>query len=206
LSDILAGKVNLDDMVGQSSLYKFQQETGSRNINRQLRARGLYGSGAGLETLAKFETQLLGEEGERHMGRLFQLSTSGQQAGSQLSTNDMNTGNLLADIAMKGGLNRASAAYQGDMSIAGMGQGIFDAAGSGLMSGLQYNMYKPVLDKWAGKTDEATAAATKAAGEHQEDLGRYIVANTPMPNTPGNEGSKWSSLADIPTGNAWSNF
>jgi hypothetical protein len=114
LSEILAGKVNLDDMVRTSSLFKFQQETGSWDINRQLRARGLYGSGAGLETLAKFENQLLGEVGELYMGELFQLSNSGL-------TNDMNTGNLLVDIAMKGGLNRANAAYQEDMSIASMG-------------------------------------------------------------------------------------
>jgi hypothetical protein len=64
-------------------------------------------------------------------------------------------------------------------------------------------MFKPVLGKWAGKTDEE---ATEAAEQHQEELGRYIVTNTPMPNTPGNEAGKWSSLADIPTGNAWSNF
>ncbi len=67
-------------------------------------------------------------------------------------------------------------------------------------------MMKPIFDKWAGKTDEAAAEAARVAGEHQQDLGRYIVATTPMLNVPGNESGKWSSLADIPTGNAWSTF
>lgn len=170
IEDILQGKVNLDDMVGQSSLFKFQQETGTRDLNRQLKARGLYGSGAGLETLARFEKQLLGEEGERFMGRLFQLNNSGQQAAGALAQNEMKTGETLADIAMKGGLGRAQAGMQGDMAIAGMGKSLFDIGASGLNSYMQYDMMKPLLDKWAGKTESADVSS----GLMQEALGRSI--------------------------------
>lgn len=180
LADILQGKINLDDMVGQSSLFKFQQETGTRDINRQLKARGLYGSGAGLETLARFESQLLGEEGERTMGRLFQLSESGRAAATNMATNNMSTGNLLADIAMKGGLGQAQAGYQGDMAIAGMGKSLFDIGASGLNSYMQYDMMKPVLDRMAGKTAQPTAAEI-SDGREQELLGRGIVAGSRMP-------------------------
>lgn len=179
LADILQGKINLDDMVGQSSLFKFQQETGARDINRQLKARGLYGSGAGLETLARFEKQLLGEEGERYMGRLFQMSESGRAAATNMAANNMSTGNTLANIAMQGGLGQAQAGYQGDMAIAGMGKSLFDIGASGLNSMMQYDMMKPILDRMAGKSAEPTAAEI-AAGEHQEDLGNYIVNKSIM--------------------------
>jgi hypothetical protein len=43
-------------------------------------------------------------------------------------------------------------------------------------------------------------------GALQEDLGRYIVANSRMPNVPGNEPGQWDFLPDIPTGNQWSAF
>lgn len=180
IQDILQGKVNLDDMVGQSSLFKFQQETGTRDINRQLRARGLYGSGAGLETLARFEKQLLGEEGERYMGRLFQLNNQGQQAAGVLANNDMQTGNTLADIAMKGGLGRAQAGYQGDMAIAGMGKSLFDIGAGGLNSMMQYDMMKPILDRMAGGSSQPTAAEL-TAGREEELKGQGIVAGTRMP-------------------------
>ena len=180
IEDILQGKVNLDDMVGQNSLFKFQQETGTRDINRQLKARGLYGSGAGLETLARFEKQLLGEEGERFMGRLFQLNNQGQQAASVLSGNEINTGNTLANIAMQGGLGQAQAGYQGDMAITGMGKSLFDIAAGGMNNYLQYDMMKPILDKMAGKTASPTAAEI-TAGREEELKGQGIVAGSRMP-------------------------
>ncbi len=204
IQDIMSGKMNLDDMVQSSSLFKFQQQEGERGINRQLRARGLYGSGAGLETLSRFESQLVGEEGERTMSRLFQLNNSGQQAANQLANNEMTTGRSLADIALNGGMAKANAGYAGDMSIAGMGKSMFDAAAGGLNSGLQYKMYKPYLDKMAGMKPEPTADEI-AAGEHQANLGRYIVANTKMPPTPGNEPGKWDFLSDISGSSANSN-
>ena len=46
LSSLLSGKGNLDDILKESSLFKFQSEVGTRGINRELSARGLYGSRA----------------------------------------------------------------------------------------------------------------------------------------------------------------
>ena len=215
LSDILSGKINLDDMVQTSSLFKFQQQEGSRNINRQLRARGLYGSGAGLETLAKFETQLLGEEGERTMGRLFRLSDSGQQAAGTLANIDQATGRSLADLTMGGGSAAANAVYQGDMSIANLGREIGGQLQSGAMGMAQYQMMQPFLNKMAGGSSaEQNALARMAQMEEanaaqQESIGTYLRTDALLnrelgvkPMIPplneysmsGMEGQGWSSF------------
>lgn len=208
LQDILSGKMNIDDMVGQSSLFKFQREEGTRNINRQLRARGLYGSGAGLETLAKFETQLTGQEGRSYMEDLFRLSEQGLRAGSQLAQQDISTGNTLADLAMRGGMAQANSRYQGDMSIAGLGKDIGNAIAGGVTGYAQYNMMEPFLKKMAGGAPApAPTDGFDEAGMHQEDLGRYIMQDAIMdyqlprraPTPPQNEYSM------APTSN-WSTF
>ena len=190
LSDILSGKVNLDDMVGQSSLFKFQQREGERSINRQLRARGLYSSGAGLETLSRFESQLLGEEGERYMNRLFQLSSSGQNAANVMSSNDMAAGRSLADISMQAGGALANIAGAGNLqigqaqaeginAIGGMGQSIGNAVAGGLGSFAQFQMMQPLLQRMAGPQAPPPDGFDEA-GMHQEDLGRYIVTDSIM--------------------------
>jgi hypothetical protein len=48
LFDMMPGMVDMEKMVKESSRFQFQSELGSRNLNRELKARGLYGSGAGL--------------------------------------------------------------------------------------------------------------------------------------------------------------
>jgi len=56
-----------------SPLYQFEQEIGQRNLNRQLVAQGLYGSGAGLEAQSMFQRSLSAEEGQRQAGYLQNL-------------------------------------------------------------------------------------------------------------------------------------
>src|SRR5690606_33288180 len=105
LADLLSGKVDADSAIKASSLFKFQEQEGSTAINRELKARGLYGSGAGLESLRKFENQLVGEEGQRQYDRLFQLSEQGRMAGSQIAGLDSTAGATIANIELQGGLS-----------------------------------------------------------------------------------------------------
>jgi hypothetical protein len=183
IEDILAGKLNLDDMVQSSSLFKFQQQEGERGINRQLRARGMYGSGAGLETLARFESQLVGEEGERYMSRLFDMSKQGLSAGSQLSSQDMATGKTLADLFMRSGETIGQARAGGDLAMGQMGQGIAGAVQGGLTTGLQYHMMAPMIEAMTEKLNKGNGTGGSMAdnGALQEALGRGIVAGTRMP-------------------------
>ena len=97
LTDLLFGGGDVSDVLKASPLFNFQSELGSRNINRELAARGMYGSGAGLETLARFNNQLVGEEGERLFSRIFGLSQQGQSAATNMAGITATTGNALAD-------------------------------------------------------------------------------------------------------------
>ena len=193
IDDLFSGKVSMDDMVQESSMYKFQSELGSRNINRELKARGMYGSGAGLETLARFNNQLVAEEGDRTFSGLMQMNQLGAQVGGQLASGEINTGNNLAGMIMNNGAQVGQARAAGDMAIGGMGQGIAEALGGGLNNMAQYNMFKPFLDKLGGV---GSSKPMMSEGQRQEELGRGIVAGTgaPLGADAGRlEGVTWTS-------------
>lgn len=180
LAGLMSGKLNPDDYLKTSSLFKFQQEAGSRDINRQLKARGLYGSGAGLETLQRFENQLVGEEGQRQYDRLFQVSEQGRGAATTMAGNDMNAGGLMANIEMQGGIARGGALAQGDQAFAqGIG-GAFSAVGEGGMNYMNFKMLEPLLAKLGGGGKSPMGASASDA-DMQEAMGRGIVAGTGMP-------------------------
>lgn len=169
LADLLSGKLDPDTVLKASSLYKFQEQEGTKAINRQLKARGLYGSGAGLESLQKFENQLIGEEGDKQYGRLFQLSEQGRMAGSQIAGLDANAGSSIANIELQGGMARGGALAQGDNAMAqGIG-GALNAVAGGGMQYMNYKMLEPILAKLGGGT-----GSDRQAGDVQEALGRSI--------------------------------
>lgn len=155
LADLLAGRLDPDSVLKASSLFKFQEQEGSTAINRELKARGLYGSGAGLESLRKFENQLVGEEGQRQYDRLFQLSEQGRLAGAQIAGLDMTAGGAIADIEMKGGLSRAGTIAQGDNAFAQGISGAINAGASGLMNYMGYEMVSPTLASAQERIDGA---------------------------------------------------
>lgn len=98
ISDLFSGKTNISDIYKQSSLYDFESELGTRALNRQLSARGMYGSGAGLESLALFDKSLVAEAGNRFFDRLFESTKIGANAAGGMAQNTTTTGNNLADI------------------------------------------------------------------------------------------------------------
>lgn len=153
-----------------SPLFNFQSELGSRNINRELSARGLYGSGAGLETLARFNSQLVAEEGQRFVDRLFNLTNLGANTATSMADMTTKTGWDMADTLFKGGVTAANTRFNAAIGAAdatanatkilgGMGKDIFNAAGKGLATLGEYELYKPTLKSMAdmmsswGKTD-----------------------------------------------------
>lgn len=177
LSDLLAGRLDPNAVLKASSLFKFQEQEGSIGINRELKARGLYGSGAGLESLRKFENQLVGEEGQRQYDRLFQVSEQGRAAASTIAANDMNTGNALADLVMKGGVARGNAIAGGDQAFTEGISGAINAIGQGGMQYMSYKMLEPFLAKMGGKKD-SNYTEEQALGIQQEALGRGISMGT----------------------------
>lgn len=173
LADLLSGKLDPDTVLKASSLYKFQEQEGTKALNRQLKARGLYGSGAGLESLQKFESQLIGEEGDKQYGRLFQLSEQGRVAGAQIAGLDAQAGHTMADILMKGGVAQGNAIASGDQAFSQGISGAMDAVGQGGMQYMSYKMLQPVLAKLGGQKD-SDYTEEQTLGVQQEALGRGI--------------------------------
>lgn len=144
LSSLLSGGQGLDAMLQESSLFKFQSELGTRDINRQLSARGLYGSGAGLETLARFNNQLVGEEGNRLFDRLFNVTTLGANAAARQATNTSATGQSLAQNELNAGLGIGQARLNEGASLASIGTGVARAAQGGINNYVGYQMNAPI--------------------------------------------------------------
>lgn len=168
LADMLMGGGDVAAMLKASPLFNFQSELGSRNINRELSARGLYGSGAGLETLAKFNDQLVGEEGQRMVDRLFSLTGLGVNAASDMSRGDLSTGSLLSMNTLNGGtaaarmrynatVGAADATAAADNTLASMGQNIFNTVGKGLQAFGSYTMNQPLIDSSIRLNDSLAA-------------------------------------------------
>jgi len=132
LSDLFSGKMNISDLYKTSSLYNFESEQGTRALNRQHSARGQYGSGAGLESLALFDKALIAEEGNRYFDRLFETTKLGAYAAVNTAQNTTLTGNTLADIQTKAGMAEG-AAYQNQYNAFGAGfQGVTGAVRGGV--------------------------------------------------------------------------
>lgn len=164
LVDLLLGRQVPRQLLQASDLFNFQSELGSRNINRELAARGLYGSGAGLETLARFNNQLVGEEGQRMTDRLMSLTQLGANAGGHMADMTYRTGLGLADMIYNSGVQSANTYYNAASGaanatanaghlMANMGQSLFSQAGQGLQQYGNFMMQKPMIDQSMRMTD-----------------------------------------------------
>lgn len=140
LGSLLQGDRGLDEVLKESSLFKFQSELGTRGINRELSARGLYGSGAGLESLSRFNAQLVGEEGSRLFDRLFNVTGLGANAAAHQATNTSATGRALASNEIAAGQGIGQAYLNQGAALGSIGTGVANAAQGGLGDYLGYKL------------------------------------------------------------------
>ena len=134
-----------------SPLYKFQEELGSRNINRELAARGLYNSGAGLETIRQFQSQLGAEESDRQFNRLFGLLGIGANATSAYTGAATGTTQAQGNLALQGG-QAAAQGIQGASAANAAGLNAIGNATSGLVNtGVQYSLYSQLINRLPGQ-------------------------------------------------------
>lgn len=144
--------VDVSNIIRASPLFQFQSELGMRNINRELSARGLFGSGAGLETLARFNNQLVGEEADRLFGRLFNVTSLGENAAAKTASGNIAAGQTIADVESNAGTGIAGAIGNQYRAISqSIGSGI-DAIRGGVNDYVGYQMFQPILQKLADGT------------------------------------------------------
>jgi len=175
MSEILSGRRNLDDALGDSSLFKWQQSEGERALNRQLTARGLYGSGAGLETLARFNNQLVAEEGTRYWDRLANTTAMGSNAAARMATGTSSTGQSISNMQAQTGMAAAGAIGDAGRSLAGIGTGVANAAMGGLGTWANYQMYQPILSRMAGGSSGPTVSSLNGIGSYSAGGNQFIV-------------------------------
>lgn len=164
LMSLLLGGGDVSAVTKASPLFQFQSEMGSRNINRELASRGLFNSGAGLETLQRFNNQLVGEEADRLFGRLSDVTKMGQASAAGMAQVTNQTGNQVAGIQANAGVAQGNAIANQYNAIGGAGQGVFNAIGGGLNNYAQYQMYKPIMDRLAGGNVMGGAPVASAGG------------------------------------------
>lgn len=145
LTKLLMGGPNAENLIQASPMFQFQSDQGMQNLNRQLAARGLYGSGAGLQTLANFNNQLVADEGNNIMSQLSSLVGMGANAGSNMASLTNQTGINQGQFLYNGGVDAANMRYnsligaaqaraQGQQMIGQMGQDVMGTFGNALAS------------------------------------------------------------------------
>jgi hypothetical protein len=152
-SDLLSGKADLSGLIQASVPYQFAQTMGTRDINRQLAARGQYNSGAGLETLAKFNADIESQIGRDYMGQVFNLASLGENAAAQTGQAATAAAGQVAQAQTAGAANAADASLTGTKYLTSGASGAFGSVASGLQSYGQYQFYKPILDQISNRSD-----------------------------------------------------
>ena len=175
LSDIFSGKANISDSYKASSLYNFQSELGTRALDRQLSARGMSGSGAGLESLALFDKSLVAEEGNRYFDKLFNTTTLGANAAAQQASNTTSTGNTLAQIGTQAGIAQGGAIANQYNAYGSIGQGIQGAA----TNYANYSLYNPLIQSQIARNNAQAGTTpqnnfTRGAGQGEAN---YSLVN-----------------------------
>lgn len=111
--------------VETSPLYQWQKDKGTEALNRQLAARGLYGSGAGLQSLSDFYRALGAEETDKQYNRFLNAVNIGRGAQTEQSNNAMTTGQSLGNL------------YANTGRLVGQSrQGLYENIGNQVNSGL----------------------------------------------------------------------
>lgn len=166
LRDLLLGGSSAAAVTQASPLFQFQSELGMRNLNRELASRGLFNSGAGLETLQRFNNQLVGEEADRLYTRLQNMTNMGQASAAGMATATNQAGANISNLQAQSGIAQGGAIANQYNAIGGAIQGGFNAMGNGLGSYAQYQMYQPLMQRLAGGggQDRLFSAVDSASG------------------------------------------
>jgi hypothetical protein len=166
----------------------FQQRLGqsSEALNRQLAARGLYNSGAGIQAQSDLINTLTGQEQQAQIDRQLALAQMGQEQSGLTQNQMMQAGGTLADIFGQGAYQQAGiqerrgqgladvfmtgGAAQADMSMASQQQRADIAARQGeSLAGLQVGQGAAL----SGLFDTRYAQqAANVAAQNQLDLAR----------------------------------
>jgi hypothetical protein len=112
LIGMLTGGTDVGSVLNASPGYQWAETEGIRMLNRQLTARGQWGTGAGMETLARFAGQLTSDFESKFYDRLYNLTTLGANAGARAATNTVQTGNQLIGTQAQLGAAQAQAIGQ----------------------------------------------------------------------------------------------
>ena len=147
--DLLLGGQNVPQFLQASPMFQFQTEIGTRNINRQLAARGLFGSGSGLETLAMFNKGLAADEGERIMSRLFNMTSMGANTAVGQATMTNQTGQAIGNMQAQSGIAQGNAISAQYNAYGQAFQGAANNIAGGLGNYAQYQMYSPMINAMA---------------------------------------------------------
>lgn len=149
-TELLKDQIANPPKMEASPLYQFQEELGTRNLNRELAARGLYNSGAGLETIRQFQAQLGAEETERQYGRLFGLLGVGANASTALAGAMSGTSQAQGNLALQGAQGQAQGIQGAAAANAAGLNAISNAALGGINSGVQYSLYSNLINRLPG--------------------------------------------------------
>lgn len=104
--------LNLNELVANNPLIRFNREQGEQAIARGAAARGLNQSGGTLKDLTRFNQDLAGAGVQNFvLNPLFELAGFGPRAAAQMGGAAMNTGTNLGNLAM-GAANARGSAYQ----------------------------------------------------------------------------------------------
>jgi hypothetical protein len=150
ISQLMSGEKSLDDIFKQSGAFQYMSNLGTKNLNTQLSSRGLYNSGAGLQTLAQFNNQLVQQQGTQYMGFLKSVFDTGESAAAGQATAATQAGAQVSSIQAQAGQNIGAATQTQYQAYGSIGPAIGGAAQSGVGNYLNYQLYKPILDKLAG--------------------------------------------------------
>lgn len=132
-----AEQIQRGDFMKSSPLYDWQEEIGTRGINRDMAARGMFGSSAATNRLADFRRALGAEETERKYGRLAGLIDMGRGGANTYVGARGNTAGNLGNLAINVG--NTNAGYTVDRGNARAS--LYGGLGSLPMQGLSlYNM------------------------------------------------------------------
>lgn len=109
-----------EDMMNDP-VFKFQQETGERAINRAAAARGNFLSGAAIASIGDFNNQLTADETDRYFNRLITEKNAQLQAavgglGALTSANQLDVNNLmgLSQLGLNAAQGAANVTMQGN--------------------------------------------------------------------------------------------